>query len=179
MRDRDILGVMKIADSVKSQLEEFKPKVPLLSALRKKGMTDRHWAQVQKVMNFTEKLVPDENMTFNKLLNMGLMDKADKIVDIGETAGKEFQIEYMLESMKAVWDNIKFQIQPYKNTFIIRGYDEIQAILDEHIVNTQAMVFSPFKKFFEERIFDWDRTLKRISDILEEWSKFQIQWMYL
>ena len=44
MRDRDILGVMKIADSVKSQLEEFKPKVPLLSALRKKGMTDRHWA---------------------------------------------------------------------------------------------------------------------------------------
>ena len=59
-------------------------------------------------MNFTEKLVPDENMTFNKLLNMGLMEKADKIVDIGETAGKEFQIEYMLESMKAVWDNIKF-----------------------------------------------------------------------
>jgi dynein heavy chain len=43
MRDREITGVMKIAESVKSQLDEFKPKVPLLLALRKKGMNDRHW----------------------------------------------------------------------------------------------------------------------------------------
>jgi dynein heavy chain len=34
------------------------------------------------------------------------------------------------------------------------------------------MVFSPFKKYFEERIFEWDKTLKKISDILEEWAKF-------
>ena len=42
----------------------------------------------------------------------------------------------MLDSMIAVWDTIKFQIVPYKNTFIIKGYDDIQVILDEHIVNT-------------------------------------------
>lgn len=41
------------------------------------------------------------------------------------------------------------------------------------------MVFSPFKKFFEERIFEWDKILKKIQDILEEWAKFQQQWMYL
>jgi dynein heavy chain len=41
------------------------------------------------------------------------------------------------------------------------------------------MVFSPYKKFFEDRILEWDKSLKRISDILEEWAKFQLQWMYL
>jgi len=35
--------VLKIAINTKAQLEEFKPKVPLLVALRKNGMMDRHW----------------------------------------------------------------------------------------------------------------------------------------
>jgi dynein heavy chain len=34
------------------------------------------------------------------------------------------------------------------------------------------MVFSPFKKFFEDKILEWDKSLKKISDILEEWAKF-------
>lgn len=54
---------------------------------------------------------------------------------------------------------------------IIRGYDDITQILDEDIVSTQAMLFSPFKKPFEDRIIKWDLTLKNISDVLEEWSK--------
>ena len=100
------------------------------------------------------------------------MEKVDQIADIGEKAAKEFGIENMLESMLGIWENVKFTLSPYKNTYIIKGYDEIQVILDEHIINTQAMVFSPFKKPFEERIVEWDRILKRISDILEEWAKF-------
>lgn len=38
--------------------------------------------------------------------------------------------------MLNAWENIKFQTVPLKNTHIIRGYDEIQVVLDEHIVNT-------------------------------------------
>ena len=54
----------------------------------------------------------------------------------------------------------------------MKGFDEIQIVLDEHIINTSAMVFSPFKKFFEERISEWDKSLRKIQDILEEWAKF-------
>lgn len=77
----------------------------------------------------------------------------------------------MLDSMSAKWAQIKFQVIPYKTSFIIRGYDEIQIDLDEHIVNTQAMQFSPFKKPFEERITEWGNQLKIMSDVLEEWAK--------
>lgn len=41
------------------------------------------------------------------------------------------------------------------------------------------MQFSPFKKPYEERIIEWNNTLKTISDVLEEWAKCQGQWMYL
>ena len=61
----------------------------------------------------------------------------------------------------------------------MRGYDEIQAILDQHIVNTQVIQFSAFKKPFEEDIMSWYSKLKTVSDVMEEWMKCQGQWMYL
>jgi dynein heavy chain, axonemal len=73
--------------------------------------------------------------------------------------------------MKRVWEDILFTILSYKTSFIIRGYDEIQLVLDEHIMNTQAMQFSPFKKPFEEEIIAWNNSLKTVSDVLEEWAK--------
>lgn len=37
--------------------------------------------------------------------------------------------------MKKQWIDIKFELVMYKNlTYIIRGYDDINNVLDEHIV---------------------------------------------
>jgi dynein heavy chain len=68
--------------------------------------------------------------------------------------------------MERIWQTINFQLVSYKNTFLIKNYDEIQQNLDEHIVNTQSMQFSPFKKPFEERIINWNNKLKIMSDVL-------------
>jgi dynein heavy chain len=147
-------------------------------ALRKKGMKERHWTQVSEKVGF--QVQPDEGLTFTKILDMGLMKYVDACCEIGERAGKEYQIETMLASMMKAWEDINFDLAPYKGiTFIVRGYDEIGAVLDEHIVNTQAMQFSPFKKPFEEELITWNNSLKRMSDILEEWAKCQMNWMYL
>ena len=45
-KERDIGPVLKIAQSVKEQIDEFKPKVPLMVSLRKKGLVERHWNQI-------------------------------------------------------------------------------------------------------------------------------------
>ena len=42
----------------------------------------------------------------------------------------------MLSSMKTIWADINFDLAPFKITFVIKNYDEINQILDEHIVNT-------------------------------------------
>lgn len=107
------------------------------------------------------------------------MSYVDECVEIGEKAAKEFNIENMLSQMQTIWEGINFQIIPYKTSSIIRGYDEIQIVLDEHIINTQAMQFSPYKKPFEDQIIEWNNSLKTMSDVLEEWAKCQGQWMYL
>jgi hypothetical protein len=37
-------------------------------------------------------------------------------------------------------------------TFVLKGVDELQTLLDEHITTTQQIAFSAFKKPFAERI---------------------------
>jgi dynein heavy chain len=65
------------------------------------------------------------------------MKHVDACCEIGERAAKEFQIESMLGSMMSQWDDINFTLNPYKGiTHIVGGYDEIGAVLDEHLVNT-------------------------------------------
>ena len=101
--------------------------------------------------------------------------------DVGEKAAKEHHIEKSLAKMNADWVGCDFLLPPFKNTgtSYISGFEDAIQMLDEHIVNTQAMQFSPFKKPFEEEIEVWGAKLMLVSDTLEEWVKCQGQWMYL
>lgn len=88
-------------------MEEFKPKVPLLVALRKQGMEERHWQDISKVMGMKIEKKKD-GFTFERALELGLMSKVDDIVMIGERAGKEYQIKTLLDTMEAAWEDINF-----------------------------------------------------------------------
>ena len=49
--------------------------------------------------------------------------------------------------MVTEWKDMVLQILPYRETWtgVLKGVDEINAVLDEHITMTQAMQFSTFK----------------------------------
>jgi dynein heavy chain len=124
---------------------------------------------------------PYEGFTFNQCLEMELHKYTEECVDIGEKAGKEFNIEQSLLKMKRDWESVEFNLLPFKNTgtFSVTGFDDAMAMLDEHIVLTQTMQFSPFKKPFEEEIEEWNASLLYVSECIDEWIKCQGQWMYL
>lgn len=171
--------LLPIAQKLKKEIDEFKPVVPLAEALRKDGMVDRHWDELSAKVGFD--VHPDEMFTLTTVINLGMKDYVSIAEEIGEKAFKEYHIEKSLKSMKAAWENQVFILKPFKqtNTFTIGGYDEAYNLLDEHIVNAQAMQFSPFKKPFEEEINDWNKQLMTCSNTLEEWIKCQAQWSYL
>lgn len=83
--------------------------------------------------------------------------------------------------MVGEWEPINFEVLPYKDTgtCIIKVGDEVNQLLDDHVVMTQAMNFSPYKKPFEERIIQWEAKLHTAQDVLDEWISCQRQWLYL
>jgi dynein heavy chain len=64
--------------------------------------------------------------------------------------------------MEKEWSSILFNVLPYKetDTYILKSPDEASQLLDDHIVMTQSMSFSPYKKPFEQRINSWETKLK-------------------
>ena len=168
-----------VAVEVKNQIEDFRPNIPLIQALRNPGMRNRHWEMLTEELKLPVR--PKKDLTFKKCLEMGFEKHIDKISKVAEIAGKEFTIEQALDKMEGEWKPIKFEVLPYKNTgtFIIKASDEVSQLLDDHIVMTQSMSFSPFKKAFEERISSWENKLKITQDVLDEWLVCQRSWLYL
>lgn len=50
-------------------------------SLRKKGMVERHWKQISDKVGF--EIAPGEGFTFNKVLQMGLMNNVDVCIEVG------------------------------------------------------------------------------------------------
>ncbi|XP_026687539.1 dynein heavy chain 3, axonemal-like, partial [Diaphorina citri] len=83
--------------------------------------------------------------------------------------------------MVTEWSDIKLDVVPYRDTgtYIIQGTDEIQVMLDDHILRAQTMRGSPYIKPFETEMEAWESKLINMQDILDIWLQVQGTWMYL
>ena len=98
--DPNYADLLALCNKVKAEIEKFKPKVPLLVALKREGMAERHWAEIsnevgKEITPYKPIVGSSKKTTFNLnyLINEGLMDKLQFCINIGEKAYKEFEIE--------------------------------------------------------------------------------------
>ncbi|XP_076648749.1 dynein heavy chain at 62B [Halictus rubicundus] len=157
----------------------FKQYVPLLVVFRNPALKQIHWNDMSAVAGFD--LTPNAGTTFRKIINMDLMADLEKYEMISTSASKELMLEESLAKMISEWDDIIFTTVPYKDTGvnILAQLDDIQAVLEEQIVKVQAMRGSAFVKQIEEQVKDFYLLLLRIQSTIDEWTKVQVQWMYL
>merc|ERR1719472_763509 len=99
---------------------------------------------------------------------MNILDKdlsrvMEELGEISDAASKEFQIEKTLDEQISQWEPIICDFKPWKDTgtYILGGgtVDEIQSLLDDHVIKTQTMKGSPFAKIFKARIEEWESFL--------------------
>jgi dynein heavy chain len=177
-------GLGKISADLKAELEDFMPIMPLVTSLRNPGMRARHWTELTKVTGKDMEVCPKDEFTLTKLKELNLDEtpqSLEAVTKVCDVAGKEYAIEQALDKMEAEWKGVNLEIVEYRETqtYVLKGFDEIQQLLDDHIVMTQSMSFSPFKGPFAQRIDEWEKLLVLMSDIFEEWLKCQRSWMYL
>lgn len=141
-----------LATTVREQIEEFKSHMPIIQTLGNPGMKPRHWEQISEIVGFPIKVEAD--LTLAKIIDFGLDDYIAKFEAISEAATKENNLEKHLAKMKSEWVDMDFIVLVYRDTgtYILSAVDEIQVLLDDHIVKTQTMKNSPYIKPFEAEI---------------------------
>ncbi|KAG7303048.1 hypothetical protein JYU34_013066 [Plutella xylostella] len=164
---------------VRNKLEKFKVLLPVLCAICNKGMRDRHWAKISALIG-TE-VIHNPETTLADMVEQGVHVFATQLEEIEQYASKEYALETALNKMKEEWGPVKFDVVPYRDTGvgILSGLDDIQQLLDEHILKSQSMRGSPYVKAFEEDMVAWEERLIRMQDALDQWLQCQATWMYL
>ncbi|XP_044191900.1 dynein axonemal heavy chain 3 isoform X1 [Thunnus albacares] len=172
-------GPCRVAKSFKSKIDQFKQHLPILTTICNPGIKDRHWEKISRIVGFEVK--PDVNSSLLNMLDLGLSKFSDKLEDIGASASKEYSLEKSMEKMKNEWTELRFSFTPYRDTDtnIVSAVDDIQVLLDDHIIKVQTMRGSPFIKPIETECKQWEDKLVSMQDILDSMLKCQATWLYL
>jgi len=175
----DKLAPLKVANTVKNQIRDFKEYVPVLSTLCNPGLRTRHWRAMSNIIGYD--IAPDSSTTLRRMLKNNLSPYLSEFEGISGGASKEYSLEKAMQKMVDDWDEILFNTTIYRDTGvpILAAVDEIQATLDDQIVKTQTMRGSPFIKPFEAEIKAWEERLLKMQETIDEWLKVQAQWLYL
>uniref|UniRef100_A0A8C3KFE8 Dynein axonemal heavy chain 3 n=1 Tax=Calidris pygmaea TaxID=425635 RepID=A0A8C3KFE8_9CHAR len=179
-----LAGPRRLAESMKYKLDKFKQHLPVLSIACNRGMKERHWEQV-----LSTHLICDSTCSCFFFFTLQLCCKTFqsyisfqfRLEPIGAASSKEHSLEKSIEKMKSEWVNVQFSLVKYRDTdtSILSAIDDIQLLLDDHIVKTQTMCGSPFIKPIEAECRAWENKLCLIQDILDSWLKCQATWLYL
>lgn len=133
-------------------IDTFKVNMPTIQTLGNPGMKERHWEQISEMVGFPIKVSPD--LTLERIIEFGLEEYLPKFETISESATKENNLERAMNKMFVEWKEMAFTVNAYRDTgtYIMSSVDDIQNMLDDHIIKTQTMKGSPYIKPFETEI---------------------------
>ncbi|XP_043503405.1 dynein axonemal heavy chain 12-like [Polistes fuscatus] len=170
---------IKLAYQINEDIKWFKVYVPLVTVFCNPALRQHHWDEMSIIAGFD--LTPNAGTTLRKMIFMDLLEDLEKYELISVSASKELSLEQAFHKILKEWDDVFFETMLYKDSGveILTQLDDIQTLLEEHIVKIQTMRGSAFVKQIKNEVEDFYQKLLRIRDTIEEWTKVQVQWMYL
>ncbi|EZA46954.1 Dynein heavy chain 3, axonemal [Ooceraea biroi] len=175
----DVPGARRVAEMVRGKVEKFRQFIPVLQIICTPGLQPRHWESISRIVDVT--ITPTDVSNLSEMIEHGLLAYVAKLEETASAATKEHTLQRNLQKMKGEWLEVYFELTPYRETgvSILTAVDDIQMLLDDHILKAQTMRSSPFVKAFEQEMQLWEEKLITMQDIIDQWLLCQSTWMYL
>lgn len=169
----------RIAEQIRLKIEKFKIYIPILESICRQGLGDRHWEQIS--MELGETVNPKKFPSLSTMVDLDIVKINEKLQDISNAAGKEYDLNLQLINMQDEWKDVEFDVTRYRDSdvYILASIDDIQSLLDDHILKSQAMRGSPYIVALGARAEEWEQKLISMQDILDVWLRVQATWLYL
>ncbi|XP_039299158.1 dynein heavy chain 12, axonemal-like [Nilaparvata lugens] len=169
---------LKLCHETLHSIKEFKPHIRIVSIMCNPALTDQHWKEMSELAQLD--LTPDAGTTLQKLVNLNLESLFDQFEIISIGATKELQLQINLKKMYSEWTSITFvtKFSSEKHCYIVDDLDDIQALLDNHLVKTLSMRGSAFVKPVKDEVKYWYDMLLKMSSAIRDWYGIQKDWLH-
>ncbi|CAG9323486.1 unnamed protein product [Blepharisma stoltei] len=160
---------------LKSYVDVLKDTMPIVSDLRFKGLEERHWEQIRKVIGIDID-IRDESFTLKKLLDIKVNNVKEEISEIALRARKEEEIQNQLSEIVSGWDNIEFHVEKVDESYIFKEVDDIMVKLEDSQAGLSTLISNRFIGPMFEKVDYWNKIFKIFAATLDEWLLCQKQW---
>lgn len=159
-------------------LNGFQIGVSIVRIMCNPALRDRHWAEMSSMTGFD--LTPNAGTSLRKITKFGIDHLLQSFEFISIGANKELKLQMDFADMNGQWEHVDFPIENFKDTGIeiLGNIEDIQVLLDDHIIKTLSMRGSAFVKPCEQEVRKWYERLLRTSRIFDEWIQVQNGWLY-
>ena len=161
-------------------LTYFKNYYPLIKTLRSKGLALRHWRTIGQQLGFS---IDPATVSLFKILSLGL-DKEEQlkiIKNISDIAQKEYAVQQALDNLDKEMKHVEFEFEaaPDNETKLCKGIPDIESLFEEFNLRVNVLKTNPHMKNFFEKLYEIEKTIKSVTEILVDFSILQRNWLYL
>ena len=138
----------KAYEITEKKLKELKKMNGIISDLRTEAIKDRHWREILKRLSIHKSV---NDLILNDFWKAPLLDMEKQLQEIINQATGQLVLESYIKKSKDFWGSYELEMVRYKDKCkLIRGWDDMFTILDEHINSFQSMSNSPYYNIFKE-----------------------------
>ena len=175
-------GKDQVAEELSSKVKEITNMLPVIENLSIEALKSRHWVKIFQELEADVEYVEGRYFSLSELVEWGVMNIKDKVEEISATAAGEFSLENTVEEIRKAWEGTNFELSNYreqKDKFYITKVEDVLTQLEDHQVSVQTMLGNRYVAEIKQLIEEWDKKLRLVQDVIDEWLICQKQWMYL
>jgi dynein heavy chain len=103
--------------------------LPLIKCFSSEAITEEDWKEIAEVASLGE--MARDDITVEKIIAHDIQKYLEEIEEITMKAEKKFSLSKKLKLMKEEMKIFTLTLFPYKKTSVLKGYDDINAKLDD------------------------------------------------
>lgn len=158
----EFIGPLRVTLKLKSKVEGLKAFSRLIQILTNPGLKPRHFKSMGMIIGID--ITPKSTTCLNDIVDdhINLINKhMEKLFAIVNVASREFSLENTYKNMTEDWNQVNFVFVPYKSQdlSVLASCEEIQLLIDDHLVKTKTITSSSLFSEFRIEVEDWYKKL--------------------
>mmetsp|Transcript_4972 Transcript_4972/g.18687 ORF Transcript_4972/g.18687 Transcript_4972/m.18687 type:complete len:4187 (-) Transcript_4972:2731-15291(-) len=170
----------QVTEHLREKVKKWKDRLPVITMVGNKDLKQYHWQKIFKGMGVV--LSVTSSYSLKHLSDLGIYEQQDLVTEISNQASGEAELQKMITQIDRAWKTMDFSVRPHrdrKDAFVLGSVEDIAQQLEDNLVTLQTMQASPYIAGVKSKVNQWEKKLKSLQGILEEWLTCQKKWMYL